>query len=121
MNYFSSFTSFWNNEEEHADQDRLFKLKPLLDLLKARFSSVYIPGSVITIGETMVTWRGRLLFKQSISEKAHNYGAKIHKVAATNGYTRNYVIYTGEKDPMAGLWHAQTVVMNLLDGLEGCY
>ena len=31
------------------------------------------------------------------------------------------MIYTGQQDPMAGLGHAQTVVMNLLDGLEGCY
>ncbi len=30
-------------------------------------------------------------------------------------------MYTGEQDPMGGLEHAQTVVMNLLDGLSGCY
>jgi ABC-type cobalamin transport system ATPase subunit len=31
------------------------------------------------------------------------------------------VINTGEQDPMAGLGHAQAVVViNLLDGLEGC-
>ena len=31
------------------------------------------------------------------------------------------MIYTGQQDPTAGLGHAQTVVMNLLDGLLGCY
>jgi hypothetical protein len=31
------------------------------------------------------------------------------------------VIYTGEQDPMAGFEHTQTVIMNLLDGLSGCY
>ena len=31
------------------------------------------------------------------------------------------MIYTGQQDPMAGLGHAEAVVMNLLDGLEGCY
>ena len=115
------FWHFSNNDDKHSNQDRLFKLKPLLNLLKARFSSVYIPGSVITIDETMIPWQGRLLFKQYIPGKAHKYGVKIYKLAATNGYTWNYVIYTGEQDPMAGLGHAQTVVMNLLDGLEGCY
>ncbi|CAF4772193.1 unnamed protein product, partial [Rotaria sp. Silwood2] len=45
----------------------------------------------------------------------------MYKLAATNGYTWNYGIYTGQQDPMAGLGHAQAVVMNLLDGLEGCY
>jgi hypothetical protein len=71
--------------------------------MKARFSSVSIHGSVITIDETMVPWRGRLLFKQYITGKAHKYGLKMYKLAATNGYTWNYVIYTDEQDPMAGL------------------
>jgi hypothetical protein len=69
----------------------------------------------------MIPWQGRLFFKQYIPGKAHKYGVKMYKLAATNGYTWNFVIYTGQQDPMAGLGHAQTVVMNLLDGLEGCY
>jgi hypothetical protein len=96
-------------------------LKPLLDLLKARFSSVYIPGSVVTIDESMIPWRGRLLFRQYIPGKAHKYGIKMYKLAATNGYTWNYVIYTGEQESMVGVGHAQAVVMELLDGLDGCY
>jgi hypothetical protein len=69
----------------------------------------------------MIPWQGRLFFKQYIPGKAHKYGVKMYKLAATNGYTWNFVIYTDQQDPMAGLRHAQTVVMNLLDGLEGCY
>lgn len=45
----------------------------------------------------------------------------MYKLAATNGYTWNFMIYTGQQDSTAGLGHAQTVVMNLLDGLDGCY
>ena len=82
---------------------------------------MYIPGSVVTIDEPMVPWQGRLSFKQYIPGKAHKYGVKIYKLAATNGYTGNYIIYTDQQDPMAGLGHAQTVVMHLLDDLEGCY
>ena len=75
----------------------------------------------MTIDETMILWRGRLLFKQYIPGKVHKYGVKMYKLAVTNGYTWNSVIYTGQQDPMAGLGHAQTVVMNLLDSLDGCY
>ncbi len=60
----------------------------------------------------MLPWRGRLLFKESIPEKAHKYGLKIDKVAATNGYTWNLMVYPSEQDPMAGLGHAQIVVIN---------
>ncbi len=51
----------------------------------------------------------------------HKYGVKICKLAATNGYTWNFIVYTGKQDPMAGLGHSQTVVMNLSEDLLGCY
>jgi hypothetical protein len=115
------FWHFSNNDNKDSNQDRLFKLKPILDLLKVRFSSVYMPGSIVSVDETMIPWRGRLLFKQYIPGKAHKYGVKMYKLADINGYTWNFVIYTGQQDPMAGLGHAEAVVMNLLDGLSGCY
>jgi hypothetical protein len=121
---FELFLKFWHfsdNHSYHSNQDRLIKLKPLLDLLKARFSSIYTPSAVVTIDETMIPWRGRLLFKQYIPGKAHKYGVKMYKLTTTTGYTWNFLIYTGEQDPMAGLGHAERVVMNLLDGLSGCY
>jgi Transposase IS4 len=31
------------------------------------------------------------------------------------------MVYTGKQDPTAGLGHAQTVVLDLADGLLGCY
>ena len=45
----------------------------------------------------------------------------MYKLAATNGYTWNYTIYTGEKESMPGVGHTQGIVMKLLDGLDGCY
>jgi hypothetical protein len=115
------FFHFSNNQEKHADQDRLFKLRPLLDLLKDRFKSIYVPGSVISIDETIVPWKERLLFIQYIPGKAHKYRVKIYKLAATNGYTWNFMIYTGQQDPTAGLGHGQTVVLDLADGLLQCH
>ena len=69
----------------------------------------------------MVSWKGRLLFKQYIPGKAHKYGVKIYKLVATNGYTWNFMIYTGKQDPTAGLGHAQTIVLYLADGLLECH
>ncbi|CAF4410276.1 unnamed protein product, partial [Rotaria sp. Silwood2] len=80
-----------------------------------------MPGSIISIDESMIPWGGRLLFKQYIPGKAHKYGVKMYKLAATNGYVCNYVIYTGKQNSTPGVGHAQTVVMKLLDGLDGCY
>ena len=115
------FWQFSNNNNKNSNQDRLFKLKPLLYWLKARFSSVYVPGSTITVDETMVPWRGRFLFEQYIPWKRHEYGVKMYKLAATNGYTWNYIIYSGEQGLTADIGHAEAIVMNLLDDLDGCY
>ena len=52
------FWHFSNNKNKDSNQDRLFKLKSLLDLLKARFSSVYMPSLTVTIDKTMIPWRG---------------------------------------------------------------
>ena len=48
------FSHFSNNQEEHADQYRLFKLRLSLDLLRARFQSIYAAGSIIFVNETTV-------------------------------------------------------------------
>ena len=43
------FLHFSINEELYTNQGRLAKLNPLLVLLEARFKSVYMPASVVTI------------------------------------------------------------------------
>ena len=88
---------------------------------RERFSSVYMPGSVISIDETMIPWRGRLVFRQYIPGKAHKYGIKMYKLATINGYTWNYLLDSGEQESTVGIGHAQAVVTKLLDGLDGCY
>jgi hypothetical protein len=69
----------------------------------------------------MIPWQGRLLFMQHIPGKAHKYDMKMYKLAAINGFTWDYTTYTGEKESMSGVGHAQGIVMKLLDGLDGCY
>ncbi|CAF1549461.1 unnamed protein product [Adineta ricciae] len=83
--------------------------------------SVYIPGSIVTIDETMAPLEGRLLFKQSIPGKSHKYGVKIYKVTSTTGYTWNFMVYTGKQSSIAGYGHAETVVRQLVNDFLGCY
>ena len=100
------FLHFSNNEELYTNQDRLDKLNPLLVLLEARFKSVYMPGSVVTIDKTLVPWRYRSCFRQYIPGKAHKYGVKMYKAADTNRYTWNFMIYMGKQNLTATLGHS---------------
>jgi hypothetical protein len=45
----------------------------------------------------------------------------MYKVADTNGYTWDFIIYTGKQNPTTGLRHFQTTTMQLLEDLFGCY
>ena len=115
------FLHFSNNKELYTNKDRLAKLNPLLVLSEARFKSVYMPDSIVTIDETMVPWRGRLFFRQYIPGKAHKYGVKMYKAEDTGGYIWNFMVYTSKQNPTATLGHSQTVTMHLLKDLLGCY
>ena len=83
----------------------------------ARFKSIYVPGSFISIDQTMVPWKGRLLFKQYVPGKVHKYGVKIYKLLATIEQIWNFMVYTSKQDSTAGLGHAHTVRFDLADDL----
>lgn len=48
------------------------------------------------VDETMVPFRGRLIFRQYNPGKAAKYGIKLYKLCATNGYTFSPSVYTGK-------------------------
>lgn len=55
----------------------------------------------MVVDETMVPFRGRLIFRQFNPGKAAKYGVKLYKLCATNGYTFALSVYTG-KSPSTG-------------------
>lgn len=56
------FSNNMNFDVEHAD--RLRKLRPLLDMLKERYHYAMVPEADVCIDETLVPFRGRLMFRQ---------------------------------------------------------
>ncbi|CAH1963247.1 unnamed protein product [Acanthoscelides obtectus] len=57
----------------------------------------YTPARVFCIDESLIPFRGRLIFKQYIPNKAHTYGVKIFKLCAGPGCTWNMKIYSGKE------------------------
>jgi len=98
-------------------------VKPIYDVMTARFRNAYIPGPEIAIDEGMVPWRGRLRFKQYIPSKPDKFGMKLYILSeSASGYICDFNIYTGadfNPDPEAEegevtLGHSYGVVMGLL-------
>lgn len=83
------------NNETIEESSRLGKVLPLLNILTDNYQKVFSPGEDIVVDETMVPWRGRLIFRQYIPTKSHKYGIKLFKLCSTEGYTWSAKIYSG--------------------------
>jgi len=116
---FELLLRFWhfNDNESAVDGDRLSKLREICNALLERFQALYTPGKEISIDESMVLWRGRLIFRQYIPGKRHKYGVKLYMLCEHTGYVWNVLVYCGKMDPLSGFGHAETVVLKLMEKL----
>jgi hypothetical protein len=46
--------------------DRLYKIRPIVDHLHEKFQEVYEPRQAICVDESLLLWKGRLIFRQYI-------------------------------------------------------
>jgi len=114
---FELLLKFWHFSDNQAmpEGDRLFKLRGVCNAIIERFQTVYIPGRELSIDESMVLWRGRLMFRQYIPGKRHKYGVKLYMLCEPSGYVWNAHVYSGKSDPISGLGHSESVVMQLME------
>lgn len=107
---------FSENVQEHEQlpEDRLYKIRPLLNHFTSKMQTVYYPGKTLSLDESMVLWKGRLLFKQYLPNKRHKYGIKIFMLTESDGTILDMIVYTGQSDVIGGKDHAQKVVKHLM-------
>ena len=105
-NHFQSLLRFWHcndNSKEPArndhNRDRLNKIRPLVQHLQEEFQSVNTPSKYVAIDESLLLWKGQLIFKQYIPLKRARFGIKLFNVCEDSGYTYKFHIYTGKEDP----------------------
>lgn len=68
------------------------------------------------VDESMVPFRGRLLFRQYNKQKRHKYGIKLFKLCTLPGYTFKINIYAGKQNEEINVT-PQNVVKNLCQDL----
>lgn len=108
---------FADNEAPRSANDRLYKIKPLVDLILGNSRGIYTPGRIIVVDESMVHFRGRLLFRQYIPSKAHKYGIKIYKLCTIDGFVWGYEIYCGQSQKVFDLDISGSIVARLAESL----
>lgn len=105
---------FAHNDEQ--TDDRLQKVRMLLDHFNNKMDAVYYPCRELSLDEGMILWRGRLVFRQYIKGKRHKYGIKIYSLCEPHGLVVRFTIYTGSEGELSGKGHASKVVMHLMRG-----
>jgi hypothetical protein len=88
--------------------------------MSAPHQSKVVPGEYLCIDETLVPFKGRLKFKQYISNKRHKFGIKLFKLCLKGGYLYDLKVYCGQENDKERSETVPTkVVMNLVQQLLG--
>jgi hypothetical protein len=95
--------------------NRLYKIMPVLDLLNSSFQKMCKPAKSLCIDESMVPFRGRIVFRQFNKSKRHKYGIKLFKLCSKAGYTQKVKVYAGRDVTRVG-GVAEAVVLELMEG-----
>lgn len=114
------FLHFVNNDNapdpNDTNRDKLWKIRPLLNILLPRFTAVYAPTQNLSLDETLIKFKGRVQFRQFLPLKRSRFGLKGFVIAdSSNGYVLNTVIYTGKEGPTSSKDLASRVVKQLIE------
>lgn len=77
--------------------DRLYKIRPLIDILNNRFSSVPLEQH-LSVDEQMCSTKIRHYMKQYLPKKPHKWGFKLYMIAGVTGFCYKFEIYTGQEN-----------------------
>ena len=103
---------------QHRSDDKLEPIRECFGVSTLRDGNA--PGSMLTVVEELVTFRGRCPFKQYIPSKPGRYGIKFWIWSdSKSSYVYNTETYIGKK-PNAGreVNLGEKVVLELLEGID---
>lgn len=90
------FLHFCDNEAAASSHDKMFKLRPLADLLTNKFLQWGVVHQDLSIDESMMKYFGRHPAKQLIRGKPVRFGYKNWMIASADGYCYAFDIYCGK-------------------------
>lgn len=109
----------FNDNNNIIKQDRLYKLRPLIDQLNQKFRKHGGLDENLSIDESMVPYYGKHYAKQYIRGKPIRFGYKNWALCSSSGYMYGFQIYTGKdssNEKQFGL--GGDVVVSLLKQVE---
>lgn len=109
----SRFLHFCNNETAD-NNDRLRKIRPIINLWNEKFKEIYTPDEYVSIDESLMKYKGRLSYKQFNPSKRARFELKIYKLCeASTGFCCDFKVYTGQNKIDRNSSASENVVMDL--------
>ena len=120
--FIDKFLHFVDDDDLGNNYPKAAKIQPLWDYFNNLYSALYTPKQEIAIDESLLLWKGRLTWKQSILTKRARFGVKSFLLCESeSGYIWKSFLYTGKEmtDALLGDHHyvATKIVLNLMDEL----
>ena len=75
------------------------KIRGIMNMLKEKFNTVYYPFECITVDESLILFKGRLLFKHYIKSKKSRFGIKFYELSTADGILLDFILYQGNIQP----------------------
>jgi len=107
---------FHCSDPNNADpEDKLNKVRPLLDVVGEHFSEFVKPGCTLSVDEAMIKFDGRLSWKQFMPKKPTKLGMKLWCLCdSVTGYCVKFDMYRGATDARDDLSLTYRTVMSLV-------
>ena len=110
-----------NPNEPENPNDKLHKIRPMLEMLVSSFQWHWTPGNQLVIDEDVCSFKGRSILKQYLPAKPHKWGFGVWKMCDSSGYLYNFDVYQGKQEPRQNYDDptiGEKVVYHLLQRIE---
>ncbi|CAG4938221.1 unnamed protein product [Parnassius apollo] len=87
--------------------DKLYKIRPLLNIIQKNFRANYKPSEKVAVDESMIKFKGRSSLKQYMPKKPIKRGYKVWMKCAESGYCLDFQLYTGKQEHKKKIWVRQ--------------
>ncbi|XP_015185810.1 PREDICTED: piggyBac transposable element-derived protein 4-like [Polistes dominula] len=92
----SHFLHFSNNEVVDKN-DRLCKIRNIIDYLNEKFTSIYTPEEYVSLDEFIMKYNNRMSYNEYKSSKRVRFRIKFYKLCESkSGYCIKFQTYTGQ-------------------------
>jgi len=118
---FLHFSDNSQRPDQCEEYDRLWKLRTIFDTLSQAYAKFYNPSEHLAIGDLIVKFQDRVIFRQYIPKKRKCVSIRIYKLCDESGYTYDMSVYLGQDSHSAtdNMTAARATARHLTRRVEG--